>query len=291
MRRIRLLILPLLLAAGPALASEVLVVQSLRSPMYEDAVKGFRSVCPAQARTLVLSDYADAELARVVREEHPRLVLAVGDGALEALRKIRAIPQVALMALGLPNQQNAAANLTGVELFVKPEQYLSLYKKIKARRIGIIYDPAKTGWYVKLARVAAKQMGLELVLREVANPRQAIGQLNSLKGGVDSLWVLPDSTAVTVETLEAYFLFSQEQAIPVISFSAAHLRLGALVALEIDRNDLGKQAGEMAQQLLRGTEPAELAVAAPRKVIIRSNDAVAKRLNLPAGLLPTLSTK
>jgi putative tryptophan/tyrosine transport system substrate-binding protein len=287
LRKTLLLILFLLLTA-PACASEVLVVQSQRSPMFEDALNGFKSASPAGIRTLVLSDYADAELARVVREERPRLVLALGDGALAALRGSQKVPVIALMALGIPLPPGSSGNLTGVGLFIRPEQYLTLFKRIRARRIGVLHDPARTGWYLKLARAAAAQMGLELVVREVSNPRQVLGQLNSLKGAVDSLWVLPDTTAVTTETLEAYFLFSQSQSIPVISFSSAHLRLGALLALDTDRFELGKQAGELARQVFKGVRPSELEVAAPRKVTVRCNDAIARRLNYPADLIESL---
>lgn len=259
--------------------------------MYEEVVRGFHGASPAQSRTLVLSDYADADLARVIREERPHLVLAVGDGALAALRKIRKTPVIAVMALGISNPQYSSGNLTGVDLLVKPEQYLALFKRIRTRRIGVIYDPAKTGWYLKLAHAAAAQLGLELVLREVSNPRQAIAQLDSLKGEVDSLWLLPDTTAVTMETLEAYFLFSQGESVPVISFSAAHLKLGALMALEVDRVELGKQAGEMARQLLRGEDTASREIASPRKVRLMTNGAIAKRLKYPAELIPSLTIK
>jgi putative tryptophan/tyrosine transport system substrate-binding protein len=291
LRRIFLLILPLLLLSGPAAASEVLVVQGVRSALYEEVVQGFRGACPAQARTLVLADYSDADLARVVREERPHLVVAVGDGALAALRKIRKTPVLAVMALGVAGQKAASANLTGVDLLVKPEQYLSLFKRIKARRIGVIHDPARTGGYLKQARAAAAQFGMELVVREVATPRQALAQLETLKGVVDSLWVLPDTTAVTLETLEAYFLFSQGESIPVISFSAAHLKLGALLALEVDRGELGRQAGEMARQLLRGEDPATLELASPRRVRLVTNNAIARRLNYPSELMQSLSVK
>jgi len=285
LRKIFFLILALLLLlAGPATASEVLGVQSVRSPLYDEAIRGFKSACAVDTRTLVLSDYADADLARVIREERPRLVLAVGDRALAALRKIRKTPVIALMALNVPSQEISSANLSGVNLFVSPERYLSLFQKIKVKRIGIVHDPARSGWYLKLARAEAERLGMELVVREVQNPRQTMGQLDSLKGKVDSLWVLPDTTAVTNETLEAYFLFSQREAIPVISFSASHLKLGAMVALEIDRVELGRQAGEMAQKLLQGAEPGDRAVASPRKVFIMSNDAIMRRFNYSVNL-------
>jgi putative tryptophan/tyrosine transport system substrate-binding protein len=290
MRR-TLLILALLLPALPAGAADVLVVQSVRNALYDEALSGFRSACSAEIRTLVLSDYANPELARVIQEERPHLIVALGDGALATVRKLHNRPVLSLMALGLPGQERLPANLTGVDLFVKPDHYLSLFKRLKARRIGVLYDPARTGWYVNKARSAAKQHGVELVLREVGDSRQVMGQLASLKGEVDSLWLLPDATAVTRETLEGFFVFGQAQSIPVVSFSSVHLRLGAVVTLEADRGDVGRQGGELAQQLLRGAQPSELGVVSPRRVSLRSNDAVAKRLKYPADLIAALCRK
>jgi putative tryptophan/tyrosine transport system substrate-binding protein len=291
LKKTTLLIAALLLLSLSAEAREVLVVQSVRSAMYDEALHGFWSACRAESSTLVLSDYADPQLARVIQEERPRLVVTVGDGALASVRKIRKAPVLSLMALSLPIQEGQPAYVAGVDLFAKPEQYLSLFRRIKARRVGVVYDPAKTGWYLKMARAAAKQQGIELVLREVTDPRQAIGQLGSLKGEVDALWLLPDTTAVSRETLEAYLLFAQRQSIPLVSFSAAHLKLGALLALEVDRVELGRQGGELAQQLLRGNTPGELGVSFPRKVSVRVNEAVARRLRYPADLISSLSRK
>jgi len=287
LRKIFFLILALLVSSGPALAGELLVVQSLRSPLYDEALKGFKETCPARNRTLVISDYAEVDLARVVREERPSLVLAVGDGALAALRKVRNTPVVSLMALGIGSHEGVPGNLAGVSLSAHPEQYLALFRKLKSRRIGMVYNPVHTEWYVRQARALARQSGVELVTREVHDPRQTIAQLDSLQGKVDAIWMLPDTTAVTRETLEAYFLFSQAQSVPVISFSATHLRLGALAALEVDRTELGRQTGLLALEFLEG-ETLEAKVAAPRSVSIRVNEAVGRRLNYPAELIHSL---
>lgn len=284
-------VIVLLSLAIPAAARDVLVVQGVRSKIFDDALKGFRCTCSADSRTLVLSDYSDPELARVIQEERPRVVVAVGDSALASVRKIRKTPVVGLMALSLSAHNEDRPNLTGVSLFVKPEQYLSLFKRIKVNRIGVVYDPSRAGSYVALARAAARQHGLELVLREVSAPRQVMGQLASLRGSVDALWLLPDATAVSGETLEAYFLFAQGQSIPVVSFSASHLRLGALFSVEADRVELGKQGGDLAQQLLRGAQPDDLPVSSPRKVSIKVNDAVAKWLKYPAELMAPFCRK
>ena len=68
MRAIILLIAALLCAA-PALAESLLIVQSSRSAVADAAVAGFRSACNLESRTLVLSDYAEVDLPRIVREE------------------------------------------------------------------------------------------------------------------------------------------------------------------------------------------------------------------------------
>jgi putative tryptophan/tyrosine transport system substrate-binding protein len=290
LRALLLLITSLLLFALPAAAREVLVVQSVRSAMYDDAVRGFQCTCQAEMTRLMLSDYADPQLARVIREERPRLVVAVGDGAVSALRGIGNVPLLAVMSVGAARGDGAASSPGRVDLFVKPEQYLSLYKSLGIRRVGVIYDPARSGWYVRHAKWLAKQYGVELVLREVKESRQAIAQLATLKGAVDALWVLPDLTAVGRGTLEAYFLFAQSQSVPVVSFSAAHLKLGALAVLEVDRVELGRQAGELAEQLLRGAQTLPQ-VSFPRKVSIRVNDAVARRLKYPADLVTGLARK
>ena len=288
MRRVLLCILALLLLTGPAAAYDVLVVQSLRHPAYDEALRGFRSVCPAESRVLVLSDYAEADVTRVVREDRPRLVVTLGDRALKAVRKVRQTPVVAIMALGLHAGERTRTNVTGVDLFVPPERYLPLFHAFNAKKIGTLYDPAKTGPYVRQATGTAKKDGEELVGRVVHDPREVVGKLSSLDGKVESFWLIPDTTAVTRETLEAFFRFSQKHMIPLVSFSGSQLRLGAAAVLEIDRTELGRQAGEIAVAILGGESPANVPIASPRKVTLKSNRAVLKNLGISPDLLDSL---
>jgi putative ABC transport system substrate-binding protein len=290
LRRVFLCILALLLLAGPAFAYDVLVVQSLHNPAFDEVLRGFRSACPAEMRLIVLSDYAEVDVTRIVREDRPRLVVALGDGALKAAGKLRQTPVVALMTLGIRSGESPRRNLTGVDMFVPPERYLPLFAAFNARRIGVLYNPANTGWYVKRASDAVQRRGAELVIRVVHDPRESLGLLADLGGKVDSLWMIPDSTAVTRENLEAFFRFSQEQSVPLVSFIASQLGLGAAVVLDIDRTDLGRQAGEIASAILHGESPADIPIASPRKVAVKSNRAVLKNLGIPPDLFGPMSS-
>ncbi|SNB48103.1 ABC transporter substrate-binding protein [Geobacter sp. DSM 9736] len=290
MRRSIVLILCLILwGTGAAWGYDLLLVQSNRSSVYDDVVRGFRSACGAESRLLVLSDYADADVVRVVREERPRLVVALGDEAMAKVRKLRQTPVLAVMTLGLHDGQRTG--IAGIDMYVPPERYFPLFGPLRAERIGVLYDPAKTGWYVKRAVAAAKRAGVHLVLREVHNPREAVAALYDLKGKVDALWMIPDTTAVTRENLEAWFGFSLQQSVPVVSFTAAHLRMGAAAAVDIDRGALGRQAGELANRLLDGSPHAEQPVESPQTTTIKSNASVLKNLGFPANLLDRLADR
>lgn len=261
-------------------AYDVLVLQSRRDPAFDEALSGFRSIRHLSERLIVLSDYADVDITRIVREDQPALVLALGDRALEAAHRLRQTPVVALISLGIHDRRAARPNLTGIGMFAPPERYLSLFQGMKKHRVGLIYHPAKSGWYVQQARQVAQQMGIHLVTREVAVPRDTLSQLSSMADKVDALWMLPDATAVTRETVEAYFRFSQEHNVPVVSFASAYLGLGAAAVLEIDRTDLGRQAGDMSQAILKGAEASDIPLAYPRRVQLRTNPSVLRHLGI-----------
>lgn len=280
MRRLMLLIIALAtLLPTLAQAYDVLVLQSRRDPAYDEVLKGFHFEQKSSLRLLVLADYADVDLGRIVREDRPKVILAVGDAALSAAGKIRNTPVVAVMALGIHNRKTTQTNLSGIGMFAPPERYMGMFKNLKARRVGVVYNPAKSGWYLRLARLAAEQTGIELVDREVSSPHETINQLATLAGKVDAVWMLPDSTAVTRETTEAYFRFGQQQAVPVVSFAAGYLGLGAAAVLEIDRYELGRQADAMVGALLRDSQTDTKSPVFPRGTAVKTNAGVLKRLN------------
>jgi putative ABC transport system substrate-binding protein len=243
-------------------------------------VKGFREVYKGSTQTILLSDYAEVDLVRLVKEERPRLVLAVGDPALEKSRKVRQVPVVAVMALSFNLQKPPASNIHGVSVAAPPAKYLELLSNMRAKRVGVLYDPARSGFYMKRAREAADRAGLKLVSREVRTPREVLEKLDQFKGAVDAVWMLPDTTAVTGGTVEAYFTFSMKQQLPVVSFSERHLSRGAVASIDIDRVDMGRQAGELVISLLRDGAGFAGSSIDPRKLQINTNDSVLKKLDL-----------
>lgn len=290
MRHLTFLILLILAWPQLAYSYDVLVLLSRRDAAYEEAVGGFHQKYRFKERVVVLSNYADIDITRMLREDDPRVVLAVGDRALAIARKSRIAPVVSLMALAL-GRKGASPFVTGVEFYVKPDQIAQLFHGIKAQRVGVVFDPGKSGEYFRKVQAAASKNGVSLVAREVASTKDAIQALSTLKGNVDAVWMVPDSTAVNRQTLEAYFLFSLGQQVPLVTFDRSHLVNGAAVAIEPDRAEMGRQASEMVAAILDGTLESFSSVA-PRKIIVKtgSSPSVMNLLRVNPGALERLST-
>jgi putative ABC transport system substrate-binding protein len=281
LRRLGLLITTLwILIPGTAWCYDLLIVQSQRSPAYDDVLRGLRSVARFSERVVVLTDYNDIDLVRITREENPAAIVTLGDNALAAARKVRQTPVIALMALSYRAGGMGQPAMTGVVVQPAPERYLQLFSSIKAHKVGIIGNSAHSTAYIRQARRAAAGMGIELLVREVKTPREVPQQLDVLAGQVDALWMLPDSVTSSGEAADAHFLFSAAHKVPVVTFSSAYLASGAALALDIDRFDMGRQAGEMAAQLVEGGSVSDIPPASPRRTTVKINPSVLRRLGL-----------
>jgi len=265
-----------------AVAYDLLIIKSQHSPVYDEILRGLHSTRKFTERVVTLSDYSEVDVKRIVREDSPKVIVTFGELALDATRKLNKVPVVPLMSSTYRQRENLD-HVAGIEILIAPERYLSLFKQIKSQRVGVIYSKAKSGSYVQRAQKYAAKYGITLVLKEVTSPRETSAQLASLKGNVDALWMLPDSTAVTKETVEGYTHFSIDQKVPFISYASAYLPLGALAVVEMDKTDLGVQAGELIQELMEGQIPA--VAPSPRKAMLRFNQNVVRKLGISPDLI------
>jgi putative ABC transport system substrate-binding protein len=198
------------------------------------------------------------------------------------VQKVKGVPIVYLMVLNPHLLNNGNRNVSGVAMNVPPEKYFDLLTQISPppKTVGFVYDPSITGHYIKRIQQAAMSRGIKLRALEVSKSNDVPKALEAMKGMVDALLMLPDPTVVTPETVEFYLLFSQNNNIPVITFASKYVQMGALLSLDIDGFDQGKQAGELAWQILNGAAAADLSGMEARRVHLNTNRNVAKKLGI-----------
>lgn len=119
------------------------------------------------------------------------------------------------------------------------------------RRVFVVYDPRQNTWLIRLAREAAKNLGLELVAQEAQDLKTAMrfyqDDIASADPKRDAVWLPQDS--VTVEESATLPFVLQEawaRSLVVFSSSVGHVRRGALFSLYSDNVELGRNLATLA---------------------------------------------
>lgn len=286
MHRLFLVIILLLVpfANSAEAVQRVLVLQGVRVAPYDEAYRGIKGVLGGVSlKKLVLSDLEGIDIAKMIRDERPDVILAIGTEALLRLKRIKDTPIIYLMVLDQHNGLTSGSNITGISMVIPPERQLASLEGAvpRIKRVGLLYNPAHTGALARRAVAAARGLGIELVSHEVHSSRDVLPLVKNMKGEIDAFWMLPDVTVVTPETIEYLLLFSLNNRIPVLTFSDKYVEMGALMALDIEPVDLGRQAAELARKVLAGIPVDTIPRSDPRGAVLTVNLKIARKLGIP----------
>lgn len=245
-------------SVGESEATEIAILKSSDLSAYNQAVEGFRST--ATNDNLTLREYdleGDLErgrkLARRIRASDAALVLAVGvKAALAAKLEVLDVPVVYCLVLDPDKYDLSAPNLSGISLEVPPAQQFATMKTIlpKLKRVGVLYDPGKTARLLQEATAVAKQQGIELLAQPISSEREIPPMLRTLLPLVDALWLVPDTTVLSEESLPFILQESLDANRSVFGFSSEFVKRGALLGLSVNYRDIGKQAARLSKRIL-----------------------------------------
>ncbi|WP_173043998.1 ABC transporter substrate-binding protein [Nitrospira sp. KM1] len=251
------------LAFTPAYALDIAILQSSDIAAYREAIAGFKAAAPNAA---VYSEYdlqGDLELgkklARKIRASDASLVLAVGlKAALAAKLEIVDVPIVYMMILDPLKHQLSAPNMTGTMLEVPVDRQLRIIRLFlpDTHRLGTLYDPKKNALKIKEANQSAAANAFKLQELPVDSERDVPQQLRTLLSVNQALWLLPDSTVLTNESVRFILDSAFERSVPVIGFSPELTRLGALLSISVQYGQVGRETGLLAKAILDGDRSA-----------------------------------
>lgn len=270
-------------AAGP----EIAILKSSDLKAYSDAVEGFKATAPGSATYVEYDLRGDLDqgkqLARKIRASDASLVVAVGlKAALAAKIEIVDVPVLYMMILDPLKHHLTAANMTGVLLDIPTDRQLKIMRAFlpSLRRIGMLYDPDKTTPKLKEAELYASVNEFTLHGFAVGKEKEIPQQLRMLLSESDALWLVPDSTVLTDESIRFILESSVAKQVPVIGFSPEFTRLGALLSLSIDYGEVGREAGLLAKRILNGELPLPLKPVPVQRVKITVNQKTARYLGI-----------
>lgn len=272
------------LAGGTADVCDAAVLFRSGSEAYQEAVAGIREALAESPYRIEYVDQA-APAHRTCIDAGPKLVAAVGIGAWQSLAESGAHPQNVLPALVLradlkgEPRSHADVVYADVPLTAVVER---LHEAFSGRsRLALIHRPGRPlPDAAAMARV--KQMGLDFRIVECAGADKLLAVFSALKGKTDFVLTEPDGDLYNSATLKPLVLASLDKQLPIVGFSAAFVRAGALAGVYPDFHELGRQTGEAMLRILAGK--GARGEEGPRKVVLSVNDRMVRLLGVePTG--------
>lgn len=279
-----------------ARAAEIAVLQSAALPAYNSAMQGLSEIISRdvpsrgqkaiQAHAITSHILSEAtgtvQLRQLIAEERPDLVVVIGSSSLYLVKDIPDIPILYLLVPFPEAMGKTPDNITGINMNISAAQQLEALTLAAptVKNIGLVYDPERSGSLVNEAQNYAARNHLNLLAMPVRSTDEVPGQLASLKDRIDWLWMVPDLTVLTPQTVDYIMLFSLENRVPVLTFADKYLDMGAVLSVTFDPLELGRQAGAMALDIVRQGGTAGIAPARVEKVKVNTNLRAASMLGV-----------
>ncbi|HDY67388.1 MAG TPA: hypothetical protein ENH85_06340 [Candidatus Scalindua sp.] len=222
-------------------------------------------------------------IVRKIRKEKPDIVLTIGVLATTiAKEELKDIPMVFCMVINHERFQLTGPNITGITTEVAIEEQLKGYKTIldSLQDLGVIYDPSKTGNIIESAETKVKDIGINLVKYEIKSSKMVSEALENVIGRIDALWLLPDSTVVTKKSFGLIKSTTLENNIPLLCTSDVFVKAGALAAVFSDYKYVGRQAAQLAKEILSQSASGSLGIVNPDNFNLAINSDTAEKLGL-----------
>lgn len=120
-----------------------------------------------------------------------------------------------------------------------------------ARRVGVLRgrDVPSEG---STLRAVVQARGLQLTEGMVGPSDSLFPAIKEVLDASDVLWALPDAEVYNSNTVQNILLASFRARVPMVAFSPAYVRAGALLAVHVTPAQIGLQAANLAHAVLEG---------------------------------------
>ncbi len=285
----RRLLLGLLLAlAGglplPALAATVVLVMSEDSAAFSEAAE-------ALATELLSAGHRPVSLLVPLRAEdaaslgtHP-LIVTLGTRAAQTVAGLAPrtlvlhtlLPRSAFEKLPIRSEDTRRVSAVFIDQPAARQMELLRIALPDWPRVGLVVGRESSELGARL-QASARDKRLRPVLEHATEEGDLYPALQRLLAEPTVLVAVPDATLYNNRTISNILLTAYHHRSPVVGFSPAYVKAGALFALYSTPAQIGQQAGEAARSgLATGTLPPP---AAPRQFRISTNPYVARSLGI-----------
>jgi putative ABC transport system substrate-binding protein len=180
---------------------------------------------------------------------------------------------------------NPGGRLTGVHYLTTDltAKRLEILKEVvpKLRRIVTFYDPRNPVAIEssKLAREAARQMGIHLIERQVASVEELQASMRALRAGeVDAFFAVSDP--MVTNQAELIIDTAKVKRLPTMFENQISVIKGGLASYSVSRYEVGRLSAKYVQRILAGLKPKDLPVEGIDKISLVISLKAARQIGL-----------
>jgi ABC-type uncharacterized transport system, periplasmic component len=187
------------------------------------------------------------------------------------------------------NMDKPGANVTGTSDAVSAEKIMELAKRItpNIKRIGALYNSSETNSVSVINNLKdyAKKNNMSVVEATVTNSSDVQQAVTSLVGKVDAVFSPIDNTVASA--MPVVTQVANQAKLPVYVGADSMVKDGGLATYGINYDVLGKETGDMAAEILKGTKAGDIPVKTMKDMNIYLNKSTAKAIgiNFPEDIL------
>jgi ABC-type uncharacterized transport system substrate-binding protein len=291
-----------------AASSDILILKSGHENVYTDIVETvtthLNKSCKRPSnncslppiRTVSLTGPGQADAERLLAKPW-KLIITVGGKA--AARAAERTPTAPVLHTVLPrktfeyiyrNQRNNKASAIFIDQPLVRKFALIQDSMPERKRVGILIAETREVDREGIRRLAA-QFGLAIQFGVVDSEKEIGNILRELLGQSDVLLALPDPVIFNQHTVKNILLSSYHNRVPVIGFSMAYVKAGAIVAVYSSPDEIGKHIGEWVEYYLKYRGRVLSRQSFPTYFSVSTNESVAESLNIPLPATEILETK
>ena len=244
------------------------ITQIVEHPALSKAKQGFKDALKEAGMDVEYDEknangeVATANLiANTLVSSKPDLIYAIATTTTQAV--VQATNDIPVVFSAITDPESAGIlkeNVTGVSDRVNIKQQLELMKKLNpnAKKVGVIFNSSEQNSMVQVndLKAAASELGMEVITSGITQASEIPQASETLIAAVDMIYTPTDNLVASLINLITEKAIKSKKI--VFGAEAAHVEGGALITQGVDYYELGKKAGQMAIEILKGKKPSEI---------------------------------
>ena len=250
--------------------SRIILFISKNIRPYIEAAEGMRDVLGESSGVAVevfnldkMGMKASEDLAKdLIQEKNISLFAAIGPEAAAFIWGSfhnEFPPKIYSVILNPEKVIGQGSGLCGIALNIPAQIQLKMIHNAfdSVKRIGIFYDPSNNERFCLEAIESASNMGVTIVPLQVSAMKDIPFLLEEALKSVDCIWLIPDKTVISESITQYIIKQAVIKRIPVVGYNQFFYESGAAMSFVFDYGALGRQAGELAGELVSQHIPCE----------------------------------